>query len=160
MTTPAPARPASSTLSVAVRTFMSKASGLGAEFFPRALKPASARHGRRRSQMLHPAGAESSLTLPQSAPIVCLRGGPMSRTQRVARILSILLVGGLSLSADSIVRAQQPAAQRPQPEGYVPRGTRPGKGLAPGMKVTDLGKGARTFRINLIKGDEVLSGMT
>src|SRR3954453_2323420 len=52
------------------------------------------------------------------------------------------------------------ASQAPTPEGYVPRGTRPGKGLAPGMKVTDLGKGGRTFRINLTKGDEIMSGMT
>lgn len=81
-------------------------------------------------------------------------------TARVARLLSILLIGGLGVTADLTVNAQQPAAQRPQPEGYVPRGTRPGKGLAPGMKVTDLGKGARTFRINMTKGDEILSGMT
>jgi predicted DNA-binding protein with PD1-like motif/type 1 glutamine amidotransferase len=47
------------------------------------------------------------------------------------------------------------------PAGYVPRGTRPGVGLAPGMKVTDLGKaGGRTFRINMTKGDEVMSGLT
>jgi len=47
------------------------------------------------------------------------------------------------------------------PAGYVPRGTRPGIGLAPGMKVTDLGKaGGRTFRINMTKGDEVMSGLT
>jgi uncharacterized protein len=84
----------------------------------------------------------------------------MSSTASVARILCVLLIGGLSLTADRAVSAQQPAAQRPQPEGYVPRGTRPGKGLAPGMKVTDLGKGARTFRVNMTKGDEILSGMT
>jgi hypothetical protein len=28
------------------------------------------------------------------------------------------------------------------------------------MKVTDLGKGGRTFRINLAKGDEVMSALT
>jgi predicted DNA-binding protein with PD1-like motif len=84
----------------------------------------------------------------------------MSSTARVARIASILLIGGLSIGIGQVVVAQQPAAQKPQPEGYVPRGTRPGKGLAPGMKVTDLGKGGRTFRINLTKGDEILSGMT
>ena len=27
------------------------------------------------------------------------------------------------------------------------------------MKVTDLGKGARTFRVNFAKGDEIMSGM-
>jgi len=51
-------------------------------------------------------------------------------------------------------------AQAPTPEGYVPRGTRPGKGLAPGMKVIDLGKGGHTYRINLTKGDEVMSALT
>jgi predicted DNA-binding protein with PD1-like motif len=84
----------------------------------------------------------------------------MSTTARVAHIASILLFAGLSIGIGQVVVAQQPAAQKPQPEGYVPRGTRPGKGLAPGMRVTDLGKGARTFRINLTKGDEILSGMT
>jgi uncharacterized protein len=28
------------------------------------------------------------------------------------------------------------------------------------MKVTDLGKSARTFRVNFVKGDEIMSGMT
>ena len=88
----------------------------------------------------------------------------MSRTPNVARALSLLLMGGLSLFAGGGVSAQQAAApaaaQPPTPEGYVPRGTRPGKGLAPGMKVTDLGKGGRTYRINMTKGDEIMSGLT
>jgi hypothetical protein len=28
------------------------------------------------------------------------------------------------------------------------------------MKVTDLGRGGRTYRINMIKGDEIMSGLT
>ncbi len=28
------------------------------------------------------------------------------------------------------------------------------------MKVTDLGKGGRTFRVNMTKGDEIMSGLT
>jgi len=52
------------------------------------------------------------------------------------------------------------AAAPPTPEGYVPRGTRPGKGLAPGMTVTDLGTGGRTYRIHMVKGDEIMSGLT
>ena len=88
----------------------------------------------------------------------------MIRTPNVARVLSLLLMGGLSLTAGGGVSAQQaaapPVAQQPTPEGYVPRGTRPGKGLAPGMKVTDLGKGGRTYRINMSKGDEIMSGLT
>jgi predicted DNA-binding protein with PD1-like motif/type 1 glutamine amidotransferase len=56
--------------------------------------------------------------------------------------------------------AAQAAPQPPTPEGYVPRGTRPGKGLAPGMTVTDLGKGGRTYKIHMTKGDEIMSGLT
>src|SRR5439155_4166760 len=60
---------------------------------------------------------------------------------------------------------QQPSPHPPNPhqatpEGYIPRGTRPGKGLAPGMKATDLGKGARTYPVNMAKGDEIMSGLT
>lgn len=53
-----------------------------------------------------------------------------------------------------------PAFAQQSTPGYVTPGTRPGKGLAPNMKVTDLGKGGRTFRINFIKGDEMMSGLT
>jgi predicted DNA-binding protein with PD1-like motif len=89
----------------------------------------------------------------------------MSSTARVARAFSVLVIGGLALTAGREVNAQRgtaapAAAQQPTPEGYVPRGTRPAKGLAPGMKVTALGKGGRTFRINMTKGDEIMSGLT
>jgi uncharacterized protein len=89
----------------------------------------------------------------------------MSTIAKVGRVLSLLLVGGLTLTAGRDVHAQQPSVQSatPQqstPEGFIPRGTRPGKGLAPGMKVTDLGKGARTYRVNMAKGDEIMSGLT
>src|SRR5690349_24386286 len=89
----------------------------------------------------------------------------MRTTTKVGRILSQLLLGGLTLTAGRAVNAQQPSVQpaTPQqstPDGYVPRGTRPGKGLAPGLKVTDLGKGARTYRVNMKKGDEIMSGLT
>ena len=76
----------------------------------------------------------------------------MRTIAKVGRVLSVLLVGGLVLTAA--------APQQSTPEGFIPRGTRPEKGLAPGMKVTDLGKGARTFRVNLTKGDEIMSGLT
>src|SRR5437773_6327553 len=89
----------------------------------------------------------------------------MSTVAKVGRVLSLLLVGGVTLTAGRDVNGQQPSAQpaTPQqstPEGYIPRGTRPGKGLAPGMKVTDLGKGARTYRVDMTKGDEIMSGLT
>jgi predicted DNA-binding protein with PD1-like motif len=88
----------------------------------------------------------------------------MSRRAVPAGALSTLTCAALLAIPMGGVEAQQATPQsNPQPptaEGYVPRGTRPAKGLAPGMKVTDLGKGARTYRINLAKGDEILSGLT
>src|SRR4051812_24028063 len=88
----------------------------------------------------------------------------MNRVARIRRLLSVSVVSGLALMGGGSVIAQQPTppqtAPQPTPEGYVARGTRPGKGLAPGMKVTDLGKSARTFRVNFVKGDEIMSGMT
>jgi uncharacterized protein len=88
----------------------------------------------------------------------------MSRAARILRLLSISTACGVALAAGLNVSAQRGAPQaanpQPTPEGYVPRGTRPGKGLAPGMTVTDLGKGGRTFRVNFTKGDEIMSGLT
>jgi len=66
-------------------------------------------------------------------------------------------------AAMAIASTTSTAAGAPPPtyEGYVPRGTRPGKGLAPGMTVTDLGKGSgRTYKIHMVKGDEMMSGLT
>lgn len=74
-------------------------------------------------------------------------------------LLALLAVAGVTISSDQRVSAQQPATPAPTPEGYMPRGWRPAKGHAPGMKVTDLGKGGRTFRLNFTKGDEIMSGM-
>lgn len=87
----------------------------------------------------------------------------MSSIRIGARAVSLLLIAGLALVVERDVNAQRgtaPATQQATPEGYVPRGTRPGKGLAPGMRVTDLGKGGRTFRVNMTKGDEIMSGLT
>ena len=87
---------------------------------------------------------------------------PVTRRAALGR-LAATLAFVFTVAPGTAPQAQQatpPAPQAPTPEGYVPRGTRPGKGLAPGMKVTDLGKGARTFRINLAKGDEVMSALT
>lgn len=60
--------------------------------------------------------------------------------------------------------ARQPPVQAPTsastPEGYVPRGTRPEGGLAPGLRVTDLGAMGRTYRVSMTRGDDILSGLT
>ena len=89
----------------------------------------------------------------------------MSGTENVARVLSLMAIVGLTLTPGRGLRAQrataqQATAQQATPEGYVPRGFRPGIGLAPGMKVTDLGKSGRTYRVNMTKGDEIMSGLT
>lgn len=87
----------------------------------------------------------------------------MIGSTQIARACALLIVGALAVTAGPGVTAQGGAAPTatPQatPEGYMPRGSRPGKGLAPGMKVTDLGKGGRTYRINMTKGDEMMSGL-
>jgi predicted DNA-binding protein with PD1-like motif len=84
----------------------------------------------------------------------------MNRVTTSSCLLVLIVATGIAVFGDRHVGAQQSTPQAPTPEGYVPRGTRPGKGLAPGMKVTDLGKGGRTFRVNFVKGDEIMSGMT
>ena len=76
----------------------------------------------------------------------------------------VLGIAALALAFQGDLAAQQPAArpagqQQPTPEGYMPRGWRPEVGHAPGMKVTDLGKGGRTFRVDMTKGDEIMSGL-
>ena len=82
----------------------------------------------------------------------------MSRNANFGHILSILMIGGLALAIAQEVTAQGTTSQQATPGGYVARGTRPAKGLAPGLQVTDLGKSGRTYRINLKKGDEIMSG--
>src|ERR1700680_3156103 len=84
----------------------------------------------------------------------------MSSTARVVRVLSLLIIGGLTFAGERDLTAQQATPQPATPEGYVERGLRPGKGLAPGMKVTDLGKSARTYKVTMAKGDEIMSGLT
>jgi predicted DNA-binding protein with PD1-like motif len=88
----------------------------------------------------------------------------MNGSVRAARLMFVLALGALAITFQSDAVAQQPAARPaapPQPtaEGYMPRGWRPEKGMAPGMKVTDFGKAGRTFRINMTKGDEIMSGL-
>jgi len=84
----------------------------------------------------------------------------MRVTTKVARVLSLLVIVGLTIAGERALTAPQATPQPATPEGYVPRGTRPGKGLAPGMTVTDLGKSAITYRVRMTKGDEIMSGLT
>ncbi|MEQ1728556.1 MAG: ThuA domain-containing protein, partial [Vicinamibacterales bacterium] len=66
----------------------------------------------------------------------------------------------LAANPQAAATPQAAAAQAPLPEGYVARGTRVGQSSAPGMKIADLGTGGRTYRINLSKGDEVMTALT
>jgi predicted DNA-binding protein with PD1-like motif len=93
----------------------------------------------------------------------------MSNCRRFVALSACLIVTALVLGLEPRTSAQQPAAPRPTaapapevqtPEGYVARGMRPEPNLAPGMRVTELGKPVRTYRVNMTKGDDILSGLT
>jgi predicted DNA-binding protein with PD1-like motif len=84
----------------------------------------------------------------------------MHRNMNVGRFASILMVGALALATVHDAAAQMTPSQQVTAQGYIPPGTRYGKGLAPGLQVTDLGKSGRTYRVNLKKGDEIMSGLT
>jgi len=97
-----------------------------------------------------------------------MNGSNHSLRAFVALFGFVLAVAAITLAVQKHAIAQQPqpatarpaAAQQPTPEGYMPRGWRPEAGKAPGLKVTDLGKGGRTFRVDMTKGDEIMSGLT
>jgi predicted DNA-binding protein with PD1-like motif len=82
--------------------------------------------------------------------------------RRLPALCAIVLFCGPAVGAQTPPPPQgaQGAPRAPLPEGYWPRGQRPQPGLAPGMRVTDMGTGGRTFRLNFSRGDELLSGMT
>jgi uncharacterized protein len=70
---------------------------------------------------------------------------------KVVPVLSLLLASGLATIALHRLSAQQSPAS---PENLSVR-----PGTAPGLKVTDLGSSSRTYRVNMIKGDEIISGL-
>jgi len=92
----------------------------------------------------------------------------MSDRSRFVSLSAGLMSFAAILAVSPRPAAQQPAAPGPPaasaaaaqtPEGYVPRGMRPEPHLAPGMRVTDLGRPVRTYRVNMTKGDDILSGL-
>jgi predicted DNA-binding protein with PD1-like motif len=83
----------------------------------------------------------------------------MRGTANVIRRALALPLALLMLVVSYNVLMAQRAPQPPLPDNYMPRGFRPATGMAPGMKVTDLGKGGRTYRINLTKGDEIMGAL-
>ena len=83
-----------------------------------------------------------------------------TRSRLVLIVAASALLMGMGRELHAQAQPGQPLQRPPTPEGYWPRGKRPEPNKAPGMRVTDLGKGGRTYRLNFIKGDELLSGMT
>ena len=78
----------------------------------------------------------------------------MNRVKMVP-VLSLLLAGGVAFTAAYRLSAQQSSAA---PAAAQSRSFRPG--IAPGLKVTDLGRSSsRTYRLNMVKGDEIISGL-
>jgi uncharacterized protein len=73
-------------------------------------------------------------------------------TMRVVPVLSLLLASGLTFTALHRLSAQQSPAPGPENLSFRP-------GTAPGLKVTDLGRSSRTYRVNMVKGDEIISGL-
>ena len=70
----------------------------------------------------------------------------------MAPVVSFLLVCGVAFTAAYQLSAQQP------PAGAEGRAFKPG--VAPGLKVTDLGRSSgHTYRVNMVKGDEIISGL-
>jgi predicted DNA-binding protein with PD1-like motif len=74
------------------------------------------------------------------------------KTAKVVPVLSLLLASGVAFTAAYRLSAQQPPASA-ESRSFKP-------GMAPGLKVTDLGRSSgRTYRINMVKGDEIISGL-
>ena len=72
------------------------------------------------------------------------------------RAISKLFASAAGLGA---YRAYADTQSSPE-DTYVKGGPVLARGLAPGMKVTDLGPGGRRFEVVFSKGDEVTSGLT
>ena len=76
----------------------------------------------------------------------------MNRTNKMVPVVSFLLACGVAFTAAYQLRAQQ-AAPAVESRAFKP-------GVAPGLKVTDLGRSSgHTYRVNMVKGDEIISGL-
>ncbi len=69
--------------------------------------------------------------------------------------LLMILATGIALA-----QPQPPAQPQALPDGYVGRKEITARGLAPAMKVKDLGAAGHTYEVTFGKGDEVASGLT
>ncbi len=74
---------------------------------------------------------------------------------KMVPVLLLVLAGGVAFTASYRLSAQSTSAA---PAAADSRAFRPG--TAPGLKVTDLGRSSsRTYRLNMVKGDEIISGL-
>jgi uncharacterized protein len=81
----------------------------------------------------------------------------MIRSSRLRWILSVAAAAAFALPAAG-GRAQQPAAQKPLPDGYVRQApVQPGR--APKMTVEERTAEAHVFTVRFSAGDEILSGL-
>src|SRR5579871_102776 len=81
----------------------------------------------------------------------------MKRHVTAIPCLFLLLASGVVFTAAHRLSAQQ-TTPAPQSASVESRSFRPG--TAPGLKVTDLGRSSsRTYRLNMVKGDEIISGL-
>ena len=77
---------------------------------------------------------------------------------KYAHVTHIVLLTIAIVTYAPPMNAQPPMSALPDGYRGQPVAVRPG--LAPGMKVTQVGKAPRTFEVVLTRGDEVASGMT
>ena len=81
----------------------------------------------------------------------------MNRTVKVVPVLTMVLAAGVVFTAYRL-SAQQSTSATTAPVSAESRAFKPGS--APGLKVTDLGRSSgHTYRINMVKGDEIISGL-
>jgi uncharacterized protein len=95
---------------------------------------------------------------------------------KVFAVVSLLLASGAAFAAGYGLRPQQsttstsgatPAtAAAPSRQAGAGAAAENGvsqmsmAGMAPGLKVTDLGTSSRVYRLNMVKGDEIIAGLT
>ena len=79
---------------------------------------------------------------------------------KIFSVLSLLLASGVAFTVVYRLSAQQPALAKQSTAAAGGENSAYRPPMAPGLKVTDLGTSSRTYRVNMVKGDGVISGLT
>jgi predicted DNA-binding protein with PD1-like motif len=75
----------------------------------------------------------------------------MNRNVKMVPVVALFVACGIAFTAYQL--GAQQTAPNPESRFFKP-------GTAPGLKVTDLGRATgHTYRVNLVKGDEIISGL-